>query len=52
MVYCIPVNPYPLTKYKGIETMFVMIQNIQFSIFLFAINHIATNAAAVVNVSK
>ena len=32
--------------------MFTAIQNIQCSIFLLAINHMATNAAAVVKVSK
>ena len=47
-----PVNPYPLIKYNGTEAIFTIIQRIQLSNFLLAINHIAANAAPVVKVSK
>ena len=52
IVNCILEKPRPLTKYKGIEIKFPIIQNIQCSIFLLAINHIAVKKIADVNVSK
>lgn len=50
--YCKLVKVYPFAKYKGIEMMSPTIQNIQFSIFLFAISHIPTKKIPVMNVSK
>ena len=51
IVNCILEKPRPLTKYKGIEIKSPIIHKNQFSIFLFAIIHIATKNTAVVNES-
>ena len=49
--YCKQVKEYPLKKYIGMEIISPIIHKIQFSIFLFAINHIPTKKIPVTSVS-